>query len=158
MYLSNCTFNSTSWLLCFRMINKQTKRASDPQSWLYILQTPLAKMNWRQFLILPSRYAQSARWLRLFESAPEWLRQGSGTFGFLATAVKLHLDDETSGAAVCAAHGATLVSLSLSARQILTDERACKCGSLARTSAHWEAIVTVMCLCACVCLCVCVGL
>lgn len=54
------------------------------------------------------------------------------------------------GAAVSASHGGMLVSLRLSARQrqILTDERPCKCVFLAwaHTSSHREAIVTVICL------------
>lgn len=57
---------------------------------------------------------------------------GLGDFGFLATAVKLHSDDETV-VQLSAAHGGMLVSLWLCVRlkRILTDERACKCASLA---------------------------
>lgn len=87
---------------------------------------------------------------------------GHGDFGFLATAVKLHSDDETA-VRLCLwlTVGCWCLCDSVRLRQILTDERACKysCLATANTSSDCEAIVTVICLCSMgVCVCVSVTL
>lgn len=87
---------------------------------------------------------------------------GLGDFGFLATAVKLHSDDETA-VQLCLQLTVGCWCLCGSVRgwgEFSLMKEQCKCASLAqaRTSSHWEAIVTVICLCMCVFVRVCFAL